>query len=88
MGCCGSSRARVFGAVPASAPPPAAPAAPARHYGTVAVFRYDGMTGLAVVGPITGRKYWFDGPGAEVAVDLRDRASIAKVPNVREVRLA
>jgi hypothetical protein len=83
MGCCGSNRGRVYGAAAA-----AAPVVPARHYATVAVFRYDGTTGMTIVGPTTGRKYWFEGPGAEVAVDLRDRASIAQIPMVREVRLA
>jgi len=54
----------------------------------VAVFRYDGFTSLTIIGPTTGRKYWFDRPGAEVAVDLRDRSAVARVPRVREVRVA
>jgi hypothetical protein len=41
-----------------------------------------------VIGRVTGRKYWFEKDGAEVAVDLRDRASVAQVPKLRELRLA
>ena len=46
-------------------------------------FRYVGATGLNVLGPITGRRYRFNAPGAVVAVDQRDAASIAGVPNLR-----
>ncbi|HVR39104.1 MAG TPA: hypothetical protein VMU84_08400 [Thermoanaerobaculia bacterium] len=55
---------------------------------SVAIFRYDGRTTLTVIGRVTGRRYWFREPGAEIAVELRDRASMQQVPNVREVRLA
>jgi hypothetical protein len=86
MGCCGSNRKQSH-----SAPAPAsssAPPQPARQGASVAVFRYDGSTSLTIIGPTTGRKYWFDRPGAEVAVDLRDRSSVARVPRLREVRIA
>ena len=86
MGCCGSNRARSF-----SVPAPAvssAPPQPARQGASIVVFRYDGSTSLTIIGATTGRKYWFDRPGAEVAVDLRDRSSVARVPRVREVRVA
>jgi hypothetical protein len=55
---------------------------------TVSVFRYEGTGSLTVIGRGTGRKYWFEKGGAEVAVDLRDRASVAQVPKLHEVRLA
>jgi hypothetical protein len=53
---------------------------------SVAVFRYEGEGSLTIIGPATGRKYWFERNGAELAVDLRDRAAVAKVPKVRLVR--
>jgi hypothetical protein len=65
-----------------SAEPPRAPQA------SVAVFRYDGQGSLTVIGPQTGRKYWFERAGAEIAVDLRDRAAVAAVPKLRQVRIA
>jgi hypothetical protein len=54
----------------------------------VAVFRYEGDGSLSVIGPATGRKYWFERNGAEVPVDLRDRAAVTQVPKVRLVRVA
>ncbi len=58
-----------------------------RHAETVWVhFEYTGKTGLTVLGPITGSRYRFSGPGAVVAVDRRDAPSIAAVPNLRRVR--
>jgi hypothetical protein len=54
----------------------------------VAVFRYDGEGSLTVIGPQTGRKYWFERGGAELAVDLRDRAAVAAVPKLRQIRIA
>ena len=55
---------------------------------TAAVFRYDGGGSLTVIGPQTGRKYWFESGGAELAVDLRDRAAVAAVPKLRQIRIA
>jgi hypothetical protein len=55
---------------------------------TVAVFRYEGQGSLTVIGPQTGRKYWFEGAGSELAVDLRDRAAVAAVPKLRQIRIA
>jgi hypothetical protein len=42
---------------------------------------------LTAVGPITGRRYRFNGPGARVAVDSRDAPSMRAVPNLRETSL-
>jgi hypothetical protein len=71
----------------AAAPSAPASAAPQPVGVTVAIFRYDGGTSLTVWGRVTAKKYWFAGPGSEVAVDLRDRASMRQVPQLREVRL-
>lgn len=46
-------------------------------------FEYVGKTGLTVVGPVTGRRYRFERPGALLAVDERDSSSMAGVPNLR-----
>ncbi|MEO8154250.1 MAG: hypothetical protein ABI605_14375 [Rhizobacter sp.] len=47
------------------------------------VFEYVGATALMVVGPATGRCYRFDRPGAMLAVDLRDRATLAGIRSLR-----
>jgi hypothetical protein len=60
-------------------------AQPVRY--SMAIFRYDGNTSLTVYGA-SGKRYRFSEPGAEVAVDPRDRESLRKVPVLREVRLA
>jgi hypothetical protein len=38
-----------------------------------------------VVGGATGRRYHFAGAGAVVAVDPRDRRSVAQVPALRQI---
>jgi hypothetical protein len=48
----------------------------------VAWFEYRGATALTVVSPHTGATYRFASPGARVAVDPRDRAWVAFVPNL------
>jgi hypothetical protein len=53
--------------------------------GTV-YFEYVGVTAITAVGTVTGRQYRFSAPGVPVVVDARDRWSLAKVPNLREVR--
>lgn len=50
-----------------------------------AYFQYVGDTAVTVLGPVTGRRYRFSVPGAVVAVDPRDRRSVAAVPTLREV---
>lgn len=83
MSSCGGGRTRVSRSFERpSAEPFIGP--PSRS--SVVVFRYEGSTKMAVYGEVTGRKYWFAYPGAEVAVDVRDRGFMRGVPNVREVR--
>jgi hypothetical protein len=48
-------------------------------------FKYLGQTGMTVIGPRTGKRYRFDGPGATVEVDLRDRLSLAALPRLRQM---
>jgi hypothetical protein len=85
MPCCGGNRARAV--MSASAGPAGATPTVYAHPPSVAVFRYEGDGSLTVIGPATGRKYWFERSGAELAVDLRDRAAIANVPKLRQLRI-
>ena len=85
MTCCGNRRV----AAGAMASPPAANARPApvaetRRFG-VAYFQYTGQGGVIVTGPATGNRYRFEANGAIVAVALGDRASLARVPQLRQV---
>jgi hypothetical protein len=50
------------------------------------LFEYVGRTGLTATGTFTGRRYRFDGPGAQVEVDARDAPSLTGVPNLRRAR--
>jgi hypothetical protein len=64
---------------------PVSPATPRAHRFTVD-FEYLGTASLTAVGPVTGQRYRFDNRTARVvAVDVRDRDSLAGVPNLREV---
>jgi hypothetical protein len=59
------------------------------HWGSGAsgvIFEYVGATGLTAVGGVTRRTYIFGLPGAKVAVDSRDVASLAAIPLLRQVR--
>jgi hypothetical protein len=42
-------------------------------------FEYIGDTALIVIGPATGNRYHFAGPGQRVPVDERDGASLALI---------
>ena len=78
--CCGKNRQLAQNTTNQSRPvrPAPQPGAPSS-----AVFQYNGPSGMVVIGPVSGRAYRFGGPGARVAVDPRDRASLASVPNLR-----
>jgi hypothetical protein len=52
---------------------------------SVVAFQYTGTTTLTAIGPLSGRRYHFGAPNAVVEVDPRDRASLATVPNLRQV---
>jgi hypothetical protein len=49
-------------------------------------FEYRGGRMLTVIGQATGYQYRFVGYGARLSVDARDRASLAVVPELREIR--
>jgi hypothetical protein len=91
MACCGQNRQALHQTGPRAANPPRVAGA---SYPTVpatpsplpsAVFEYTGDRVLTVVGQGTGFPYRFTGRGARFTVDGRDRASLAKVPQLREV---
>lgn len=80
--CCGKSRANFRPATFASPAVGPASVEPGGRFKGMA-FEYTGRTGLTVTGPVTGRTYRFDRPGAVVEVDPRDRPSIAAIPVLR-----
>ena len=75
--CCGNSRIP-FRPGGAGRTPQAASPMPA-----AGTFENIGRTGVTVVGPATGRRYHFRGPGSRLAVDPRDRASVAEIAQLR-----
>lgn len=89
MSCCGKTRTSLSPA--ATAPAARAPARRAAFHASAgaatADFEYLGGSILTVIGQGTGRQYRFVGHGARVRVDPRDRASLAAVPQLREVTL-
>jgi hypothetical protein len=50
-----------------------------------AAFQYVGKTAMTAIGLVSGRQYRFASPGAILQVDPRDRASLAAVPNLRQI---
>jgi hypothetical protein len=89
MSCCGQNRQRLgdldsnqqmLGFFPADKRTPRTPSL------SLVYFEYIGRTGLTVTGPITGKRYRFQNPGAKIAVDSNDAPSLAAVPNLRQTR--
>jgi hypothetical protein len=50
------------------------------------VFQNIGGRPLTVRGPVSGKQYRFFGQGTTAAVDPRDRASLTRIPHIREVK--
>ena len=85
MPCCGQQKTD-FGFSPRGVQTRPASNNTARPVHRYAVyFEYVGSTGLTVFGSATKKKYRFDRNGSRVEVDPRDRPSLSKVPNLREV---
>jgi len=87
MPCCGKARAQLQGTISSQRTKPVSSAAsqPQPSAGQSAHFSYFGKTGLTVTGPVSSRVYRFSANGAPIAVDPRDAASLARVPNLRIV---
>jgi hypothetical protein len=52
-----------------------------------AVFTYVGDgTGMTVIGPATGVRYFFHGAGTKVEVDPRDSSMLARLRHLRQVK--
>lgn len=81
MSCCGGRRAKFRQTIP-----PIAQSVHTGGGGAVSTFEYVGRTALTVSGPVSRRMYRFDRPGARAEVDLRDVASLSKVPLLRRVK--
>ena len=74
---CGKARTSVS-TMPAQRTGASAP--PVRRAASTIAFEYVGGTGLTVFGGATRTRYRFLGPGARLAVDARDAASLDAVP--------
>jgi len=85
MPCCGKLLQQYRGAVNQANAPRPEPATSAADPQFVIRFEYIGQTGLTVIGPVSGRRYRFDRPSAQVAIDPRDRPGLASVPKLRQV---
>jgi hypothetical protein len=87
MPCCGKARSQIQGTISSQKPKPTPSAASQSlaRVGDSAYIGYFGKTGLTVTGPVSSRIYRFSANGAPVAVDARDVASLARVPNLRVV---
>jgi hypothetical protein len=86
--CCGAkSRSNVIAnrGIPAPARA-AALSVSQRSAPTQVQFEYVGKTKMTVLSPITGIRYQFDSPGAQLVVDVRDQGMMIHVPDLRPVR--
>lgn len=83
MSCCGKTPEASQAAFASKPTPAAGFSAPVRQFEPR--FAYVGATALTVVGPVTGRRYRFERPFAQLAVDPRDRPGLARVPTLRAV---
>jgi hypothetical protein len=50
------------------------------------IFEYTGRTAMTVIGSATGRQYRFERAGARLEVEVRDRAALAQVLSLRQLR--
>lgn len=86
MSCCGSKRTQFYRPGSQAVTETAGATGIRAAAPGVVPFRYTGGTGLTVQGPITGRRYRFNGTGAQVEVDGRDAPSFGGVPNLQRIR--
>lgn len=87
MGCCGEKRAQFQAQRTPDeriAAPPGRPFPPSAMPVKV-IFEYNGRVPLIVIGPVSGKRYRFEGTGARVEVNPRDRRSLAATPRLQQV---
>ncbi len=89
MGCCGNKRSDLARQNQGYAARPSG-GAPLRTMVPTAAepvyFQYTGNTALSVRGMFSWNIYRFSAPGAVIAVDRRDAASMAAVPFLKQVK--
>lgn len=83
MSCCGHKRSYLPQPGPSRGGGSVSPPGGGRQ--SAVYFEYLGPTAMTVQGPVSGHRYRFNGPGAVLQVDLRDRASLAAVPRLRQL---
>lgn len=83
MSCCGKARALAASAVDAR---PGRRASGLDPPVMVVMFELVGRGPATVVGPVSGRRYRFAGPGDRVRIDPRDRPALAARAELRRVR--
>ena len=87
--CCGKKRTEIA-QMPEAKPIPKLeeqPVTPRPSESDVLIyFQYIGATGLTLLGPMSGKRYRFESPGALVTVDPRDKRALAGVSVLRQVR--
>ena len=87
MSCCASKRSQLAAATGLARLDQSVAAGTQRSAPQAAMrFVYQGHTALTVVGSVTGRRYRFSHPGAELAIDPHDVRSVSSVPALRRVR--
>lgn len=91
MSCCGKARSQAAAGRPA-APRGAGngsgqgrPGQAAQPPRAAVLFEYLGESALTATGPVTGRRYRFERPGARAAIDARDAPALRQVPRLRPV---
>jgi hypothetical protein len=87
MSCCGGKRAQLRGGpIQGMGLGRKGAGLPTSGFQQASYFEYLGATEIVVLGPVTHKKYAFSGPGARVAVDVRDAVAVRSVPGLREIR--
>jgi len=81
--CCGRNRTQQRTANPR--PPGANPYVASPQPPRSVSFVYVGNTAMSVQGPVSGRNYRFERPGARVEVDPRDRILLASLRQLKQV---
>jgi len=87
MSCCGSGRRQFHQARAHNSPDidPRTGRFPGAAPRIKVVFEHTRAVRAVVIGPVSGNRYLFDGAGARVEVDPRDRRGLAALTELRQV---